>query len=397
MADKLSYTGTIFDASRQDTVTPETNQSSRQFFHEDVRTLLRNASVPMEFKLSMQGILPDPGLSSFTSLNAYAAVGEAYLPVQEIMCQEPASLSTVSEKPTQPFYLTDAMVNLAGLEYITPGLQRFDGCLLSVLVTNTYFLEPCFYPPVYWCQMPKKKRCSGMYVSYAIGSEKLTIDVLLNKMKDCKLFAKLEPGNQWCGERRCCRQVGVEGGGKVAHRRVVLTNNPAVPKHMARIAAMINGKLTPNKRKKSAFCLAITDKLGNDIDRFADSKPVRKVDAQFNPGLLPGPEGTQAYDASATMDPTSPDEQTAYLRTGCDLLAHVIAESFWGNNCSRTENYLYAHKQALFEENWIRRNTNRSPMLWKASPKGVVPEGLPLRKENKEKMKEFDRKLMNAK
>lgn len=150
MADKLSYTGTIFDTSRQDTVTPEKNQSARQCHHEDVRALLRNASVPMEFKQSVQDILPDPGLSSFTSSNVYAAVGEAYMPVQETMCQEPFGLSAVSEKPTQPFYLTDAMVNLALHDHHTAGLQWFDARPLSALITNTYFIEACFCSPVYW-------------------------------------------------------------------------------------------------------------------------------------------------------------------------------------------------------------------------------------------------------
>jgi hypothetical protein len=154
MFDKLSYTGTIFDTSRQDTVTPEKNRSARQCLHEDVRALLRNASVSMEFKQSVQGVLPDSRLSSFTSPGAFAG-GDVSCPrvlsSEMKMCRSSADLSATSEKTTQPLHLTDAMVNLTLLEYVATGLQCFDAHPLSALITNTYFLEPCFYPPIYWC------------------------------------------------------------------------------------------------------------------------------------------------------------------------------------------------------------------------------------------------------
>ena len=37
------------------------------------------------------------------------------------------------------------------LEHAAAGLQWFDARPLSALITNSYFLETCFFPPVYWC------------------------------------------------------------------------------------------------------------------------------------------------------------------------------------------------------------------------------------------------------
>lgn len=178
MADKLSYTGTIFDTSRQDAVTPEKNQSALQCHHEDVRALLRNASVPMEFKQSVQDVLPDPRLSSFTFPGELVTGANTCLenaPSEMKIRQDPAGLSATPEYVPQSFYLTDAMINLPQIKHATAGLQCFDTRPLSALITNTFFLEPCFYPPVYWCPCPDDdkeiKVCVRFFVVDACDDE----------------------------------------------------------------------------------------------------------------------------------------------------------------------------------------------------------------------------------
>lgn len=178
MVDKLSYTGTIIDASRHDAVTPETNQSAWQFPHEDVRALLRNASVPMEFKQLVQNIMPDPLLTSFTSPGELVTGDNTCLenaPSEMKLCQDPAGLSATPEYVPQSFYLTDAMINLSQIKHATAGLQCFDTRPLSALITNTFFLEPCFYPPVYWCPCPDDEKeitvCVRFFVVDACDDE----------------------------------------------------------------------------------------------------------------------------------------------------------------------------------------------------------------------------------
>ncbi|GJL73852.1 MAG: hypothetical protein NMNS01_30510 [Nitrosomonas sp.] len=179
MADKLSYTGTIFDTSRQNTVTPEKNQSARQCHHEDVRALLRNASVPMEFKQSVQGVLPGQRLSSFTFPGEFVTGANTCLenaPSEMKICQDPDGLSATPEYVPQSFYLTDAMISLSQIEHATAGLQCFDTRPLSALITNTYFLDPCLYPPVYWCPCQSNKNkitvCVRFFVVDLCGGSK---------------------------------------------------------------------------------------------------------------------------------------------------------------------------------------------------------------------------------
>lgn len=101
-----------------------------------------------KFKLSALGVVPKPGLSLAASTDAFAVDDDddscAHTP--ETMRREPAGLPDSSDNTAQPFYLTDAMINLTLLEQVTPGLQSIGGRPLSALITNTCFLEPYIYP-----------------------------------------------------------------------------------------------------------------------------------------------------------------------------------------------------------------------------------------------------------
>lgn len=387
MADKL-LTETVSGVSLQDAPAPEKRQPALQHSSEAVRALLQSAPVPVEFKQSVHNVLPDAQLSSLASADTLTAGGDPspQPPASDMtMRQKAAGLSAVSGRTAQPFYLTDATVNLTLLEHPAAGLQWFDARPLSTLITNTYFLEACFYPPVYWCQIPEKEPCNGMYISYTKTDEK-TVNELIKIMADCGLPVKLESGDQWCGKKRCCNNV--KKG--TFHRRVVLTDRANVPWHMSRIAAMIDGAIAlPNAKKgKSAFCIAINSEPAA-IDWYEQSGP--KEDTQFNPLRLPRKGTTLPY-RPGTAETVPPGK--TFQRTRCELLAHVIAENFWGRNCYDTfKNYFYVHKMALIEENWIRRATGREEMIWGLDPQNNEWKGLPGRESNAAGLQQMNEQL----
>ncbi|MCB1985446.1 MAG: hypothetical protein H6936_14310 [Burkholderiales bacterium] len=386
MADKL-FADTLSGVRMQDEAAQEKKQPELQYDKEAIRMLLQSAPVPIEFKLSALGVVPKPGLSLAASTDAFAVDDDddscAHTP--ETMRREPAGLPDSSDNTAQPFYLTDAMINLTLLEQVTPGLQSIGGRPLSALITNTCFLEPYIYPPIYWCPKPDKKPCSGMYISYSKQDEKLAND-LIQIMTDCGLPVKFESGDQWCGEKRCCNNV--KPG--TSHRRVTIADRAKVPWHMSRIAAMIDGAIAPPnaKKGKSAFCIAINSKPAA-IDWYEKGSP--KEDTQFNPLRLP-PKGTNLpyRGGSATTEPPG----KTFQRRRCDLLAHVIAENFWGHNCYDTfKNYNYAHRLALIEENWIRRATGREEMIWGLDPQNNEWKGLPGKVSNEAGLRMMDKQL----
>ncbi|WP_218141642.1 hypothetical protein [Nitrosomonas sp. Nm51] len=118
------------------------------------------------------------------------------------MERESAGLSAASGNTNimQPFYLTDAMVNLTQLEHAAAGLHWFDARPLSALITNSYFLETCFFPPVYWCLCPSdpskkiSKECNDLWLK-AVKTFKdkghLTATEYTELLKKCPEFMKL--------------------------------------------------------------------------------------------------------------------------------------------------------------------------------------------------------------
>lgn len=388
MTNRLSHTGIISGVSNKETATPVKKQLTLQHNEENIRRLLQNAPVPLEFRKSFQTVIPDLHFQPPESIHSQIGSNAPWVAASE---SEPALHRESTELPTAPdnerhsFCLTDTRINLSLLEHAATGLRYFQGRPLSTIVTNTVFLEPYLYPPVYWCPKPDKEPCHGMYISYAKADEK-TVDALIKIMADCGLPVKLASGDQWCGKKRCCNNVK-EG---TFHRRIVLTDRTKVPWKMSRIAAMIDGAIAPPnaKKGKSAFCIAINAKPAA-IDWYEKSSP--KEDTQFNPLRLPPKGGTESYKGgSATTDPPG----KTFQRTRCDLLAHVIAENFWGRNCYDTvKNYNYAHRLALIEENWIRRAEGREEMIWGLDPQKNEWKGLPGKASNAAGLQQMDEQL----
>ena len=274
----------------------------------------------------------------------------------------------------------------------TPDLRHFEHPwrlplqppLESVPVTPTLPLGPSFspwnedltedksgcYPPseeICW-RPPKKIGCRGFYVAYPPNEQKLATD-LLAVLRACGLPCNLSPRpNDRCGNVRCCRNPK----GTLIIRRVELDPNANIPASMARIAHMIRGTIA----KKSSFCIELTSTI-RQIDRYAN--PGSTSESTFNPTFLAGIRPTQFK---------------GYTRTKCDLLAHVIAENFWGRNCysKRYLRYKDAHVRALIEESWIRQNEvpKRKKMTWE----GMA--GLPSAADTKAGLKAFDKQLKGA-
>jgi hypothetical protein len=388
MTSKFSHTGIISGLPDRNTATTEKKQPTLPYSENSIRRLLQNVPVPLEFKKSLQTIIPVPQFQLPESIHSQIdghALCEDYSKSESALHQESIDMPAAQNNKVQSFRLTDTRVNLNLLEHAATGLQCFEGRALSAIVTNTYFLGSCFYPPVYWCPKPDKEPCRGMYISYTKADEK-TVNALIKIMADCGLPVKLAPGNQWCGKKRCCNNIK-QG---TFHRRVVLADRTKVPWKMSRIAAMIDGAIAPPnaKKGKSAFCIAINAKPAA-IDWYEKSSP--KEDTQFNPLRLPPKGGTEEYKGGSAA--TEPPGKT-FQRTRCDLLAHVIAENFWGRNCYDTfKNYNYAHRLALIEENWIRRADGRDEMIWGLDPQGNEWKGLPGKASNAAGLQQMDEQL----
>lgn len=387
MTSKLSHPGIISGVSEKNTAAPENKQPTLLYNENRIRRLLQDAPIPLAFKKSFQNIISDPHLRPPEAIDSHMVSGTACMHCSDsepAPYQESTDLPAAPENETPSFCLTDTRINLTLLEHATE-LRYFEGRPLSTIVTNTVFLQPYLYPPVYWCQKTDKEPCHGMYISYTKADEK-TVDELIKIMTDCGLAVKLASGNQWCGKKRCCNNVK-EG---TFHRRVVLTDRTKVPWKMSRIAAMIDGAIAPPnaKKGKSAFCIAINAKPAA-IDWYEKSSP--KEDTQFNPLRLPPKGRTESYKGgSATTDPPG----KTFQRTRCDLLAHVIAENFWGRNCYDTfKNYNYAHRLALIEENWIRRAEGREEMIWGLDPQDNEWKGLPGKASNAAGLQQMDEQL----
>ncbi|SES94262.1 hypothetical protein SAMN05216326_10775 [Nitrosomonas marina] len=178
MADKL-LTENFSGARLQGAVAPGIKQSVLRYNKEAVRTLLQRAPVPVEFKQSAQSDLP--GLLLSYALTDTCAAGNDPCPhTLETTEWESPGLSAASgnRDTTQPFYLTDTMVNLTLLEHAAAGLQWFDARPLSALVTNTCFLEACFPSPVYWC-VPSGN-CSQKFLNKRRGKVNCNTQVVIN-------------------------------------------------------------------------------------------------------------------------------------------------------------------------------------------------------------------------
>ena len=153
MADKF-LTKAVSGTNAQDASAPEQRQPILQTSLDLIGTQLQSVPVPVKFKQSVQGIMSDARLLLTESAHSCTAGGGLCSHTLETAQRETAGLSAISKNSTQPFYLTDAMVNLTQLEHAAAGLQWFDARRSSALITNTYFLETCFFPPVYWCLCP---------------------------------------------------------------------------------------------------------------------------------------------------------------------------------------------------------------------------------------------------
>lgn len=204
MANKLIQNETNSCSCTENTSMPENKSSYARHAVEAVPARFQNAPVPLKFKRSLQGVISDPRSSSFSSMNPLDA-GDGFRPRHKIpemtMDPEPIGSMATPGKAAQSLYLTETVVNLAGLEYsTTPGLQRFDGQPLSALVTNTYFLEPCFCSPIYWCPGPTdppkaiSAECIALWNEALKTIEKngvLTADEYTALIKKCPDFAIL--------------------------------------------------------------------------------------------------------------------------------------------------------------------------------------------------------------
>lgn len=124
---------------------------------EDVQVRFLNAPVPLEIKQTRADVNSYPTLSRISLFNPVnTEIG--HLPVDAVSkiatSFDPMGPDEIPGKATRPILLPETKVNLDRLEHSVSGLKRFKGFPLSMLITNTYFLEPCLYPPIYCCPYP---------------------------------------------------------------------------------------------------------------------------------------------------------------------------------------------------------------------------------------------------